>query len=122
MKRLRSGSLGQSNIVSVTNVAYVQAAYYVPSSLWALVHMRSFEWVTGPKVDRWLVKTVAGLLAVVGSVLGLAASSQRVTQEIRTLAVGSALSLAMVDIVYVRRRRIRPVYALDAIANICLAI
>jgi len=58
--------------------------------------MRSFEWVTGPKVDHWLVKTVAGLLAVVGSVLGLSASAQRVTPEVRLLAVGSSLSLAMI--------------------------
>ena len=28
--------------------------------LWPLLHIRSFEWVFGPKTDRWLVKTVAG--------------------------------------------------------------
>jgi hypothetical protein len=122
MKRTRLRSLDQLRDFSVTDVAYVQAIYYVPSGIWPLVHMRSFEWVTGPKVDRWLVKTVGGLITVVGAVLGLGASSRRVTPEVRVLAVGSAVSLAMIDLVYVRRGRIRRIYALDAIANLGLAI
>jgi len=68
-----------------------------------------------------LVKTVAGLVIVVGGVLGLAASSNRVTPEVRFLAVGTAVVLSSVDIIYVRRGRIRPVYLLDAIANLSLA-
>jgi len=122
MKLARLRRLDRSYPLSVTDVAYAQAVYYVPTSLWPLVHMGSFEWVTGPKVDHWLVKTVAGLLAVVGSVLGLSASAQRVTPEVRLLAVGSSLSLAMIDLVYVRKRRIRRIYALDGLANVGLAI
>ena len=122
MKRARLRSLNRLRGFSVTDVAYVQAVYYVPTGIWPLVHMRSFEWVTGPKVDRWLVKTVGGLLTVVGVVLGLGASSQRVTPEVRVLAVGSAVSLAMIDLVYVRRGRIRRIYTLDAIANVGLAV
>jgi hypothetical protein len=34
--------------------------------LWPLLHISSFEMVFGPKTDRWLVKTVAGLLMVNG--------------------------------------------------------
>jgi hypothetical protein len=122
MKRTCLRSLDQLRDFSATDVAYVQAIYYVPSGIWPLVHMRSFEWVTGPKVDRWLVKTVGGLITVVGAVLGLGASSRRVTPEVRVLAVGSAVSLAMIDLVYVRRGRIRRIYTLDAIANLGLAI
>jgi hypothetical protein len=33
---------------------------------WPLLHISSFEMVLGPKTDRWLVKTVAGLLMVNG--------------------------------------------------------
>jgi hypothetical protein len=83
--------------------------------------MRSFEWISGRKVDRWLVKTVAALVIVVGSVLGLAASSKRMTPEVRLLSVGTAVALSSVDIIYVRRGRIRPVYLLDAAANLTLA-
>lgn len=35
---------------------------YVVSGVWLIVHSHSFERVTGPKADRWLVKTVGGLL------------------------------------------------------------
>ena len=106
--------------VSKRTVALAQAAYYVPFSIWPILHIRSFEWVTGPKVDRWLVKTVAGLLAVTGGVLGAAAARDRVTPELEALGAGSALTLATIDLVYVRRRRIRPVYLLDAIGNLTL--
>ena len=36
----------------------------VVGGLWPLLHISSFEMVFGPKTDRWLVKTVAGLLMV----------------------------------------------------------
>jgi hypothetical protein len=39
-----------------------QAAYYLATGLWPLVHLPSFEAVTGPKTDDWLVHMV-GLLA-----------------------------------------------------------
>ena len=35
-----------------------QGAYYVASGLWPIFHRRSFEAVTGPKKDWWLVVTV----------------------------------------------------------------
>jgi hypothetical protein len=38
----------------------------VVGGLWPLLHISSFEMVFGPKTDRWLVKTVAGLLMVNG--------------------------------------------------------
>ncbi len=106
--------------VSKRTVALAQSAYYVPASIWPILHIRSFEWVTGPKVDRWLVKTVAGLLAVGGSALGIAAARDRLTPELEWLGIGSALTLATIDVVYVRRRRIRPIYLLDVLANLIL--
>jgi hypothetical protein len=47
-------------------MARVHGAINVVSGLWPILHMRRFEWVFGPKVDRWLVYTVAGLLTSVG--------------------------------------------------------
>ena len=106
---------------SKRSVALAQTAYYLPTSIWPILHIRSFEWITGPKVDRWLVKTVAGLIGMAGSTIGLAAARDRITPEIEWLGIGSALTLATIDLVYVRRRRIRPVYLLDAAANLGLA-
>jgi hypothetical protein len=96
------------------------AIYFIPSSIWALVHIPSFEKVTGPKVDRWLVKAVASLLTVVGAVVGGAGRRKRVTPEIVALAIGSSAALAAVDVVYVGKRRISPVYLLDALGNVLL--
>ena len=104
------------------SVALVQAGYYVPSGLWPIFSLRSFEWITGPKVDGWLVKTVGALVAVVGGVLGLAAHRRRLTPEMELLAMGTALSLAAVDVVTVSRRRIRRIYLLDAAANLGLVV
>lgn len=103
------------------SAALAQAAYYTPSGIWPIAHIRSFEWLTGPKTDRWLVKTVGALITVTGVVVGLAALSDRLTPEIELLGAGSALSLAAVDVVYVARGRIRPIYLLDAVVNLGLA-
>ncbi len=102
-------------------VALMQAAYYVPTGVWPLVGMRSFEWLTGRKTDRWLVQTVGLLVGVVGAMVGLAGERRRVTPEMEGVAVGTALSLAAIDVVFVARRRIRPVYLLDAGANLGIA-
>jgi hypothetical protein len=40
--------------------------FNVVSGLWPLMHLPSFEAVCGPKADRWLERTVAGLLLTNG--------------------------------------------------------
>ena len=77
--------------------------------------------VTGRKDEPWLVKTVGILIADVGAALLFAGLRGRVSRELRFLAAGSALSLALVDTVYAgARRRISPVYLLDAAAEVAL--
>ncbi len=106
--------------------ALVQGAYYFLTGIWPLLHIRSFEAVTGPKVDRWLVKTVGLLVGVVGGMLLRSARRNdlrrvaRKTPEIPIVAIGMAGALAAVDVVYVAKRRIAPVYLLDAVAEALL--
>jgi hypothetical protein len=76
--------------------------------------------VTGPKTDLWLVKTVGVLVAVIGGALMLAGTSRRTTPEIALLAAGSAGGLAAIDTVYTAKRRISPIYLLDAAAELAL--
>lgn len=102
-------------------VALGQGAFYLASGIWPHIHMRSFLGVTGPKEDLWLVRTVGGLLALTGGVLASAALRRRVTREIRALGMGTASLLAAIDFWYVARRRISPVFLLDAAAEVCLA-
>jgi hypothetical protein len=101
-------------------VALIQALYYLPTGIWPLIHIRSFERLTGPKVDRWLVKTVSILIAVIGAAIGSAALRRRITPEIELLAAGSAAGLAAIDVIYVARRRIAPIYLLDALGEALL--
>jgi hypothetical protein len=106
----------------VARLAVAQGAFYVATGVWPLVHLRSFELVTGPKPEGWLVKTVGALVTVIGGALLSAGRRRRVAPEVAMLAVGSAVSLAAVDVLSVARRRISPVYLLDAVAEVALAV
>jgi hypothetical protein len=101
-------------------IAVIQGLYFLLTGIWPIVHIESFLMVTGPKVDLWLVKTVGVLVAVIGAVLLSASRSRRITNEIVLLAVGSALGLAIIDVVYARR--VSPVYLADAAAELGLVV
>ena len=79
--------------------------------------MRTFLLVTGHKTDLWLVYTVGCLVTAIGATLLMAAVSGRTTPEIIVLAVGSAVALAGIDVVFVLRGVISWVYLLDAVAE-----
>ena len=97
--------------------------YYLATGLLPFASRGAFESITGPKRDFWLVQTVGALVGVTGASLALAARDGRAVEEasIKTLAIGSAVSLAAVDVVFVTRRRISPIYLLDAAAELTLA-
>jgi hypothetical protein len=95
--------------------------YYAGTGLWPILSMRSFERVTGPKRDHWLVKTVGVLVTAVGLTLIRAGLRRRVHPDVAWLASLSAAGLATIDVVYVARRRISPVYLLDALPEVALA-
>jgi hypothetical protein len=97
------------------------AAYYLVSGAWPLLSMRSFEAVTGPKADRWLVKTVAALVLANGTTLAVGARRERIALETEVLALTSALAFSAIDVTYVLRGRIRPVYLCDVAVELALA-
>lgn len=101
-------------------LAWAQGAFYVVSGLWPVVHRRSFYAFTGPKTDGWLVQTVGLLLAVFGAVLVLTVWRRRLTPEWRWLAVGFALTLAAVDVVFAVRNVIPPIYLADAAGELLI--
>jgi len=101
-------------------VALIQAGYYLATGLWPLLGPRSFQRVTGPKPEMWLVHAVGLLVAVVGFAIGRTALRREPAPEMRLVAVGSAAALAGIDLVYVARRRIAPIYLLDAAAELAL--
>lgn len=118
MRRPRARTKGGGCLPALP--ALVQGPLYLATGLWPLVDMRSFLWVTGPKTDLWLVKTVGGLIAVVGGALTLAGLRGCVGPETASLAVSSAAFLTAIDVTYVSKRRISRVYLLDAAAELGL--
>lgn len=98
-------------------VAVGQGVYYVVTGVWPLIHMGSFQRVTGPKVDGWLVQTAGVLITAIGATLLRGAQRGAAWPELQLLGVGSAAGLAGIDIVHVARRRIAPIYLLDALAE-----
>ncbi len=73
------------------------SVYLVASGVWPIVHRRSFEAVTGPKTDFWLVRTVGGLAAACGAVLGASVVRGRPSGEIQLLAAAQALVFVTAD-------------------------
>ncbi len=100
----------------------LQGLYFFATGVWPLVHMESFLAVTGPKTDLWLVRTVGVLVAVIGATLLLAAYRRRLGAETAFLAVGGALGLMAIDVIYVSLNVIPPIYLLDAVAEALLIV
>jgi hypothetical protein len=101
-------------------VALVQGIYFVVFGIWPILSMKTFLAVTGPKTDLWLVKTVGIILAVIGTVLIVAQVNTQINMAIIILAIGSALSLAIVEFAYVAKKVISPIYIGDAILELIL--
>ena len=78
--------------------------------------------MTGPKTDRWLVKTVGALISVLGGTLTASAVRGCPSKDLVTAAAGSAAVLAVIDVLYVARDRISRVYLLDAVVELALVV
>jgi hypothetical protein len=100
----------------------VQSLYYLVTGLWPLIHLPSFEAVTGPKTDDWLVHMVGLLAATIGGTLGLAVLRREITGTVRALAVVSALAFAAIDVWYGFSGRIASIYLADAAVELVLVI
>jgi hypothetical protein len=101
-------------------VALVQGIYFFVTGIWPILSMRTFLLVTGPKTDLWLVKTVGLVLASIGATLLFAGWTAQVNPPVIFLAISAALSLTIVEIVYVAKHVISPVYLGDTIAEVIL--
>ncbi len=112
-----------------TALLWVQGVYYFATGVWPLVSIETFQMVTGKKTDHlvsgresdhWLVMTVGVLIVAIGATLLLAAWRRRNPLEVAVLAVLGALGLTGIDVLYVARQVIAPIYLLDAVAEVIL--
>ncbi|WP_223257000.1 hypothetical protein [Arthrobacter globiformis] len=88
------------------------------NGLWPLVHLPSFEAVFGAKTDRWLVRTVGGLLLTNGVTQLRAGRSPEAAHHARRLGMGTAATLAAADLVYVGNGTLSKMYLPDASAQL----
>ena len=98
--------------------AAAQGVYFSATGIWPLIHMRSFLAVTGPKVDLWLVETVAVLVLGIGLALLVAAARDRIGPDLLVMVLVVSIGLASIDTIYPMRDRIWNIYLLDAIAQL----
>jgi hypothetical protein len=104
----------------VRTLSMGQGIFYAVTGFWPLISRRTFEKVTGPKHDFWLVNTVGVVIGTIGLMMISAGYHRRVTPEIRGLAAGTAAGLTGIDLYYVKKKRISRVYLLDAVGEISL--
>ena len=113
-----STDAGPARNGAATSLSRAHGLFNIATGLWPIVHMRSFEAVSGPKVDRWLVRTVGGLMAVVGLAQLTAAPTAGEQRLSRQIGVGTAAWLAAIDIRYGSTGRISRIYLLDAVVQL----
>lgn len=87
-------------------VIKLQAVYFMVTGIWPVLHIHSFMVVTGEKTDIWLVHMV-GLLAVT---IGI---SLFFDPKSLLLPICSAISFAAIDLIYVLKDVISPIYLVD---------
>jgi ABC-type nickel/cobalt efflux system permease component RcnA len=101
-------------------VAISQGAYWLVTGVWPLVHMDSFEAITGRKRDKWLVKTAGLLISCVGGFLLWKGVCRRTDEADAALGASAAASLTAIDVWYTAEGKIPPIYLADAVAEVGL--
>ena len=110
---------------------WIQGVYYLLTGVWPLVSIRSFIWVTGQKTDHlptgleedhWLVMTVSVLITAIALGILTAAWRNETVLSIAIVAVGAAVGLTAIDLIYVAREVILPIYLLDAVLEVPLIL
>jgi hypothetical protein len=99
-----------------------QGGYYFATGIWPLLSMRTFEAVTGPKTDDWLVQTVGTLAACIGAALLLGSRRIPPNRETLLLSAFSAAAFLGVDVVFVAMGTISTIYLVDAGVQIVFLI
>lgn len=99
-------------------VLVLQGLYYVATGVWPIARMETFESVTGPKTDDWLVHTVGALAVAIGVAILSGVRGHGVERKIRretiVLSATSAAAFAAIDVVYVLNGTLRMIYLGDA--------
>ncbi|EMY32492.1 hypothetical protein D477_019888 [Arthrobacter crystallopoietes BAB-32] len=107
----------EASVMEAARLAKAHGLFNLVFGIWPLLHYRSFEAVTGPKSEPWLVKTVGALMAGIGYTQLRAGGSHAGLNAAGRLGVATSAAFAVIDAVYGGRDRISRIYLLDAVAE-----
>jgi len=99
-------------------ILFVQAVYYLITGLWPIVSLRSFEAVTGPKTDDWLVQMVGLLAAAIGTTLLFGSWRGSRYRETLALAILGAISFTAIDVIFAVNGTIGRICLADAVVQV----
>lgn len=103
-------------------IALAHGGYLLAMGLWPLLHLRSFEKATGPKLEGWLTKGMGAMMANIGGALLYASKRREVQPAVRLLGASTALTFAAMDFYYAGpRRRVSPVYLVNGLIQLGFA-
>jgi hypothetical protein len=100
--------------MNAKSLAIGQGIFYFISGVWPIAHYESFEKVTGPKIDDWLVKTMGGMIASTGLSLIQGAVEKDSKSNLFPLGALPAFVLGTSAGYYATKGRISKIYFLDA--------
>lgn len=99
-------------------ILWIQGIYTMLTALWHIINIESFIWVSGYKIDIWLVKTVSVLLLAISVSMLVAIFSKASNYPVYILSLLTAAGLAYVDFYYALGERISKVYLSDAVIEV----
>lgn len=103
-------------------IPLLQGIYFLITSVWPLVHLKSFLYVTGPKTDIWLVQTVAILILPYSILFFYIAFTKKILQVYAVIGSICSLGLGAIELYYYLQGTLKWVYFVDAIIEICFFI
>jgi hypothetical protein len=112
-------------------LCWAQGLYFLLTGVWPLVSVETFQSVTGRKsdhliadppteADHWMLNTISALIIVISVVILTAAWRRRVSFDVSFLGIMSAAALTIIDVVYVARGTILPIYLADAAVEVVI--
>ena len=99
-------------------VAYpplAQGIYYLMRGLWSLLGHGTTETAPEYLLNAYLVHSTGVLVLVIGAALCLAAWRRQGSPEVLLIALGSAIGLIVIDLIYIFNRSISVLYIFDVI-------
>lgn len=100
----------------------VEGIFYLLTGLWPLLHLGSYQRVTGFKTDLWMVVTVGALLALYGLSFLMESRNLIISKAIMALGIAAPLILLWIDVYYVYSGVISPIYIVDALIENLLVL